>query len=284
MIIEKLKEQKNFTDAEINIANYLMKNGFEIKNMSISDLAKATFSSPASITRLCYKLDAKGYKEFRIRFNQEYENYTKEGNIDVNKPFQKEDSFEKIAKNLQKMRNDTIGRIASGYNYPSLNRIVHRLHEADMINIIAVGTSVYIALDFQLKMLHYGKVVNVTQNTSFLPGYCFLSTKKSVNFIISKSGETKEIVECLKILKSRNQYCVAITSNSYNTVARMSNEIIDVHTEEDNSYYEKIDSFAAYDGFHYVLDCLYAFLVRLDYDKNVERLKENAYTINKNKK
>ena len=90
-----------------------------------------------------------------------------------------------------------------------------------MIIVIEVGTVIYVALDFQLKML---------------PFY-LLSTDKSVNLVISQSGETI-----------------------------------------------KIDSYAAYDGFHFVLDCLYSFLVRLDYDNNIQRLKENADTINKNKK
>ena len=61
MIIEKLMRQADFTDVEKSIADYLLQNGYEVKNMSISDLAKRTYSSPATITRFCRKLDLDGY-------------------------------------------------------------------------------------------------------------------------------------------------------------------------------------------------------------------------------
>lgn len=64
MIIEKLMKQADFTDVEKSIAAYLMKNGFDVKNMSIQSLARATFSSPSTITRFCRKLGLDGYKKF----------------------------------------------------------------------------------------------------------------------------------------------------------------------------------------------------------------------------
>ena len=66
MIIEKLMKQADFTDVEKSIAAYLMKNGFDVKNMSIQSLARATFSSPSTITRFCRKLGLDGYKKFQI--------------------------------------------------------------------------------------------------------------------------------------------------------------------------------------------------------------------------
>lgn len=63
MIIEKLMKQADFTDVEKSIAAYLMKNGFDVKNMSIQSLARATFSSPSTITRFCRKLGLDGYKK-----------------------------------------------------------------------------------------------------------------------------------------------------------------------------------------------------------------------------
>ena len=65
MIIEKLMKQADFTDVEKSIAAYLMKNGFDVKNMSIQSLARATFSSPSTITRFCRKLGLDGYKKFQ---------------------------------------------------------------------------------------------------------------------------------------------------------------------------------------------------------------------------
>lgn len=42
MIIERLVKQEDFTDVEKSIANYLLQNGYDVKNMSISSLAQVT--------------------------------------------------------------------------------------------------------------------------------------------------------------------------------------------------------------------------------------------------
>ena len=68
MIIEKLIRQEMFTEVEKNVANYLLKNGYDVKNMSISSLARATYSSSATITRFCHRLGLDGYKKFQILF------------------------------------------------------------------------------------------------------------------------------------------------------------------------------------------------------------------------
>ncbi len=57
MIIEKLMKQTDFTKVEKSIADYLMKNGFDVKNMSIQTLAHETFTSPSTITDSVRNLD-----------------------------------------------------------------------------------------------------------------------------------------------------------------------------------------------------------------------------------
>ena len=92
MIIDKLIKHEEFTDIEKSIADYLLRNGYEVKNMSISSLAQVTYSSTSTITRFCHKLGLDGYKKFQILFNSEYEAYAKNGVVNVNYPFTGEDS------------------------------------------------------------------------------------------------------------------------------------------------------------------------------------------------
>ena len=158
MIIEKLMKQADFTDVEKSIAAYLMKNGFDVKNMSIQSLARATFSSPSTITRFCRKLGLDGYKKFQILFYSEYEVFANQGVVDANYPFSGNDSFEQIVRKLAKLNNETIRKTVSGFDYNQLHRIVQRMSRADMINVFSVGTSATVALEFQQKMLRFGKL------------------------------------------------------------------------------------------------------------------------------
>ena len=267
MIIEKLMKQTDFTEVEKSIADYLLKNGFDVENMSILSLAQVTFSSPATITRFCQKLGVEGYKKFQILFHSEYEVF-----------------ISQVARKLAKLNRDTIDKTIAGFDYNQLRRIVHRMNRADMINIFSVGTSATVAMEFQQKMLRFGRIVNLTMSSCFLPGYALTGTEHTVNLIISQSGENRDVVESLRLLRKKKRYCVGITETPNSTVAQMCQEVILVDTEEEDSYESKIDTFAVYGAFHFILDCIFSFLYQLDFDNNRKQTKEKAYTINESKK
>ena len=281
MIIEKLLKQEEFTDVENSIANYLLENGYDLKNMSISSLARVTYSSTSTITRFCHKLGLDGYKKFQILFNSEYESYVKNGVVNVNYPFTGKDSYEQIAKQLERLNQETIAKTISCFNYNQFHRIVRRMSKADMINVFSVGTSVTVAMEFQQKMLRFGKIVNLTQEACFLPGYALTGTDNTVNLVISQSGENRDVVESLNLLNKQGRYTVGITATPNSTVARLCQEVILVDIEENNSYEAKIDTFAIYSAFHFVLDCLFSFLYQRNFDSNTKITKEKAYTIEK---
>lgn len=281
MIIEKLMRQADFTDVEKSIADYLLQNGFEVKNMSISELAKKTYSSPATITRFCRKLDLDGYKKFQILFNSEYEDFVTESSVDANYPFSGTDSLEQITKKLAKLNADTISRTISGFDYNQLRRIVRRISKSDMVNIFSVGTSTTVAMDFQQKMMRFGYIVNLELSSCFLPSYALVGTECTVNLVISQSGENRDVVESLRILKKRKAYCVGITATPGSTVDRMCQEVILVELEEDKFYTGKIDTFGMYSAFHFILDCLFSFLYQLDYEENEKLTREKAAIVYK---
>jgi len=284
MIIEKLIRQEMFTEVEKNVANYLLKNGYDVKNMSISSLARATYSSSATITRFCHRLGLDGYKKFQILFNLEYEAYEKNGVVNVNYPFTKEDSYEQIAKQLERLNRETITKTISCFDYSQFNRIVRRMNNADMINIFSVGTSATLAMEFQQKMLRFGKIVNLTQAACFLPGYALASTYDTVNLVISQSGENRDVIESLNLLNKQGYYTVGITATPNSTVARLCKEVIIVGIEENNSYEAKIDTFAIYSAFHFILDCLFSFLYQYNFDINSKNTREKACMIEKSKR
>ena len=64
----------------------------------------------------------------------------------------------------------------------------------------------------------------------------------------------------------------------------MCQEVLCVEIDEEQSYEYKIDTFAIYNAFHFILDCLFAFLYRLDYENNEKQTREKANTINQVKK
>ena len=52
-LIDRIAEYNGFSDVETTIRDYVLKNINDISNMSIYDLAKETYTSPATIVRFC---------------------------------------------------------------------------------------------------------------------------------------------------------------------------------------------------------------------------------------
>lgn len=281
MLIEKLKRQSNFTGVEKTIAKYVLENGFAIRLMSISELAEATYTSPASITRLCHKLGADGYKEFRILFNAEFEEASRSDSINVNLPFGPKDSLEQIAWNIGNLTASTVNNVLQRFNYIELKDMVETMNEATILSVFSTGVSALAALDFQVKMVRMGKQINVEQNLSLLPGHAFAATKKTVGIFISQSGESAEIVDCARVFKSRGALSIAITANEKSSLARACDMMISSNVNEDDTFSVKIESFASFYAVHFILDCLYCWLYRSNYEQNIERSRTNDRVIHR---
>ncbi|MBR0283228.1 MAG: MurR/RpiR family transcriptional regulator [Oscillibacter sp.] len=65
-ILERLRAKVGFTSTEIKIADYVLGHYHQLPGMSANALAKATFSSNASVIRMCRKMGLSGYREFQI--------------------------------------------------------------------------------------------------------------------------------------------------------------------------------------------------------------------------
>ena len=57
MILEKLRERKRFTNSEKLIAEYVLKHPEQLYQLSVEELGKETYTSKATVIRLCKKLE-----------------------------------------------------------------------------------------------------------------------------------------------------------------------------------------------------------------------------------
>lgn len=89
-LLKKLELANHFSSSEKSIASYILNNTEEVLNLSTIELAKKTYTSPATIVRLCQKLDFKGYNDFKIALSANLQYIlSHQKNINANFPFQK---------------------------------------------------------------------------------------------------------------------------------------------------------------------------------------------------
>lgn len=64
MLLERLGDYEGLTEAESAVAGYALANPSDVRAMSIGDLARATSTSKATVTRLAKKMGMESYREF----------------------------------------------------------------------------------------------------------------------------------------------------------------------------------------------------------------------------
>ena len=96
-LLKKIELANNFSSVERILGKYVLENGEKVLNMSTKELAKATFTSPASIVRFCRKLEYEGYNDFKIALSAQLQ-YTFDRNSETNPnfPFKKRDTIHTI--------------------------------------------------------------------------------------------------------------------------------------------------------------------------------------------
>lgn len=267
-ILTQFNDLERFSDAEQSLIEWILNNDEKLLTMSTKELANATYTSPATIVRLCQKLGLKGYNDFKIKYAKEID-INKKNNMQVsaNYPFKKEDSFEKISVSLAQLFKEVIDETQELLNYEDLDKIADALIEADVIDVYSTSLPLICAMDFEKKLMHIGKRINVASMDGEQEFLVSNSTPRHCAIIISYSGQTEKQINLAMVAKKRKAKVISITSNISSPLAKISDFNICVSAREKNG--TKIANFCSRTGINYVLDVLYSIIFVKEYDKNM---------------
>ena len=275
----------DFTHAEVEIAHYILNHGEDVLNLSIKELAKRTYTSPATIVRLCRKLGLEGYNDFKIKYSAELQyTLTKTKRIDVNFPFGPEDNYPQIAYKLGTMSREVIEDTIKLIDFDELRQAIELMNQHESIDIYGNGNSMLEALSFQHKMTRIGRNVNIRTLEGEQIFLAYNSTPDHLAMILSYSGETAEIIRIAQTLKEKGTKMIVITSLGDNQLSHYGDVILRVGSRE--KIFTKIAPFASNLSMDYILNLIFSCIFQRDYNRNLEKkinyVKElNSYLIKK---
>ncbi len=100
-LLVKMRQIKDLSPSERHIVDYIFENLNDIFNIGIVDLAEKTFTSTATVKRLCKKLGVESYIDFRLRLSAELSNYNTNSILEsAQNPVGRYDSTDDIIKKL----------------------------------------------------------------------------------------------------------------------------------------------------------------------------------------
>ena len=145
----------HFFNAEKRIADYILEDPKRVVDMTSAELAHASSTSEATVTRFCKKLGFENYRMFQLTLARDIvgERQTAEISYEVR--------LDNIEQSLQNILANKIGELQAtiGAIEPeNLKKVLAVLQNAQIIQLAAVGNTSPVALDAAFKLNPPGRL------------------------------------------------------------------------------------------------------------------------------
>ena len=219
-ILIKLRENKDFTANEEDIAKYIIKNFRNIRELDTNIIAAKTYTSNASVTRMCKKIGFNGFQDFKMKMIEEVVSLENQEINFENSDIDKKDSTTIIIEKLNKLSISSLQETKLLQEVSMIDSVVDLISEKEVIDFYGIGASHIVCLDAQYKFMRAGKIVNTFEGSDLQHVQAVNSNLKHLAILISYSGLTKEILDIAEILQEKEIETVSITGYGNNKLVK----------------------------------------------------------------
>lgn len=206
--------------AEKRIADWILENPGEILPLSIVELAEKCNCGEATIVRFSRRVGCSGYQELKISLAQE------QGVKDISDDIKESDTcfdiFEKVANEIYCSLEFT----KKAMNPDSLHKAAMLLTGAKRIVFFGLGNSSSVAQDGSHKFLRIGKNATAYSDNHMQIIAASQLGEGDVAVGISHSGSSKDIVDALKLARSRGAKTICITNKGKSPILKESDIVL----------------------------------------------------------
>ncbi|MGT2756624.1 MurR/RpiR family transcriptional regulator [Streptococcus ovuberis] len=265
-MLDKIKElAASSQSSKGTIATYLLEHLKDIEHQSLEELAKATYTSKASLVRFAQTLGYKGWTDFLPALIAErYYSVTHYSEVDHSLPFGQDDSSSAIIQKIATIQKESIQDTADRLVPEDLEKAVVWLAKARRVVLFGLSPNEYIGHLFKRKMLALGKTIEVAHVGEF--GLTTASlTKDDLAILISYSGNSSgiETLRFIPQLKEKSVPIIGLTSEQGHSLRQAADLIFTICTREDK--FRKIGNFSTEESILFILNTLYALYFKSDY-------------------
>lgn len=231
-VLLRLREvHASLSSTEQQIAGFILDNPEETADLTVRELADRTFSSPSSVLRVCRAVGFLGYKDMRHALIQELAALGDRGSH-PEEEVAPEDSVQDIIDKVTHKNVQSLLDTQRLLDPEVVEDCVRLLSGARMIMLFGIGASLLAAKDAYLKFLRLDKpcVVNEDWHSQLLQAVN--STPQDVGIVFSYSGQTVEMIQCMKAMKENGTPVIAITRYYPSAVAKMADYALYIAANE----------------------------------------------------
>ena len=210
------------TDVEKRIAAYILAHPDEVINATAKEIGEQTQSSAPSVVRFIKKIGYSSVNEFKLSINSEKNEKRDQKYDDVNLA----DSFEVTKRKLCNNAILTLEETSEVLKQEQIKTIVHLLEEKEVLFVVGIGASSIIAEDIYQKWGRIGKIIFFEKDLHILTAMLSSHQANSAIWLVSNSGQTREVVKAAQIAKKIDIPIIAQTMLGKNPLSKLADHLI----------------------------------------------------------
>lgn len=199
----------SLTNAERQIAQYVLENSHLVVDMSVAALAEAAGTAGSAVIRFCKSIGYNGFTQFRLALAMELARMPVEPVLPL---LSGSDSAGNAARKVFDSSIRTLQNTLSMLDFNAVEQLIDQLMHASRICFFGVGTSAPVAEDAEYRFLQLGFPAGSYRDILFMPVTAQNMKPGELAIAISHSGRTQATLQALQLARQQGAYTAAITS------------------------------------------------------------------------
>lgn len=214
----------NLSPSEKTIATFILNRPYEAASMTVRELASATGTSPASVSRFARTLSYRAFSDMRIALAISMSKAAGEEKVTGGRV-----SLDDVEGSVQYVLSHKIKELAetaSLIDPESFAAVVNLLHNASLVLIAGVGNTLTMGANAAFKLCQAGVRASCPSNTESLLSAATNLTENDVLLVMTTSGFSKRLVNAFDYAEDSDTPIVMITDNPDSPLAKRADYLI----------------------------------------------------------
>ena len=196
-----------FTQSEKQLADYFLNHLQEVSTSSAKDLAEKVGTSAPTIVRFSRTLGYSGFPALKMDILMS----EKSDVMDLTQELTENETVARLVSTMYSHRLATLDHVRGLIDEATTEKAVAALCKANTVYLCGIGGSSIVCQDFQQKLSRIGIRTIHVQDAHVMMTMMTGIQEGDVLVAVSYSGETKEVIETVRIAKEKNATVLSIS-------------------------------------------------------------------------
>jgi len=245
-----------FSNAAKRVADYLLSYCEEAVFLNISQIAERASVSEGTITKFARTVGFSGFQELKIAMARSNSLYREK--IEYYGDIPLESNVESICKSVFHQNIESISDTLKIIDTNAINQAGEKIIKARKVDVYGMGTSSVAANYARLRFYRIGIISNVYSDPHMAIISSSLLKKEDVAIGVSNSGQSKDVVEALRIARANKATTICITNCDNSPIVKESDIVLFTASKDSQVLNESLCARVAEIT---LLDALYATII-----------------------